>query len=100
MHRITIQYVTPQDPEAFDRQYLDQHAPLVEKLPGLQAFTWSKPRLMAGDADIYLVAELEFEDKDALKTALTSPEMKTTAEDAATLGVAMTMFSGEVVTAF
>lgn len=98
MNRITIQYVTPADPEAFDHQYFDRHVPLVGTLPGLQAFHWSKPRLMGGDADIYLVAELEFADGDALKTALKSPEMKATADDAAALGVAMTMFSGEVHT--
>jgi uncharacterized protein (TIGR02118 family) len=97
VHRITIQYAVPADPAAFDGPYLNQHIPLVLPLPGLRCFTWSKPRPLGGDHSVYLVAELDFDDADALTTARRSPEMAVAGEDAARLGVATTMFSGEVI---
>jgi uncharacterized protein (TIGR02118 family) len=96
MHRVTVQYFSPADPAAFDEAYEDRHVPLVRALPGLKSFTLSRPRPLGGEGP-YLVAELWFEDADALKAALTSPEMAAAAEDAATYDVASTvMYSGEV----
>lgn len=97
MHRITIQYDVPSDPEAFDAHYFDKHLPLVEPLPGLRSFTWSKPAPLGGDPKVYLVAQLDFDDADALKSVLRSEEMAAAGKDAATLGVPMTMFAGEVI---
>ncbi|KRC66135.1 hypothetical protein ASE12_16055 [Aeromicrobium sp. Root236] len=96
MHRITIQYGAPADPEAFERHYTEVHVPLASTLPGLRRYVRSHPRGMGGDAP-YLVAELWFDDADALKAALKSPEMAETAADAQTFDVAsMTTFTGEV----
>ena len=61
MHRVTIQYDVPQDPEAFDERYFDHHVPLVAPIPGLRAFTWSKPRPLGGEQSVYLVAQLDFD---------------------------------------
>ncbi len=97
MHRITIEYGAPTDPDAFEAHYTEVHVPLAATLPGLRRFIRSHPRPMAGEAP-YFVAELWFDDLDALRAALKSPEMAATAADALTLDVAsMTMFSGEVV---
>jgi uncharacterized protein (TIGR02118 family) len=49
MHRVTIQYDVPQDPETFDERYFVHHVPLVAPIPGLHAFTWSKPRPLGGE---------------------------------------------------
>jgi len=95
MQRITVQYVTPADPETFDRKYAEEHVPLAKAIPGLERFTLSHPRSMAGDAP-YLVAELWFADQQALDAALGSPEMAAAGRHAAGLGVATTMFTGEV----
>ena len=97
MHRVTIQYAVPADPAAFDTRYFDQHVPLVAPIPGLRAFSWSKPRPLGGEQSVYLVAQLDFDDADSLRAALASPEMQAAGADAAQLGVPMTMFSGEVV---
>ena len=99
MHRVTIQYGIPEDPEAFDARYFGQHVPLVGPVPGLRAFTWSKPRPMGGEPKVYLVAQLDFDDADAMKSALRSPEMATAGADAQAIGVPLTMFTGEVVDA-
>ena len=82
MHRITIQYAVPADAPGFDAHYRDVHVPLASKLPGLRRFTLSRPRALGpGDAP-YLVAELWFDDVDAMKAAQKSAEMAETATDA------------------
>lgn len=96
MHRLTIQYHEPADPEAFDRDYFDRHVPLCRPLPGLVAMWFSRPRALGPAAAPYLVAELDFEDAEALKTALRSPEMGAVAEDADRLSASRVMFTGEV----
>ena len=96
MHRITIQYGAPADPEAFEKHYAEVHIPLASKLPNLRRFSRSHPRGLGTQAP-YFVAELWFDDADALKAALKSPEMAETAADAQTFDVAsMTTFTGEV----
>ncbi len=96
MHRITIEYGAPIDAEEFDRYYRDVHVPIAAKLPGLRRFTTSRPRGL-GTASPYFVAELWFDDADALKAALKSPEMAAAGADARTFEVeSMLMFSGEV----
>jgi uncharacterized protein (TIGR02118 family) len=97
MHRVTIQYAVPEDPAAFDQHYFDRHVPLVAPVPGLRRFSWSKPRPLGGEQTVYLVAQLDFDDDVTLRAALSSAEMRAAGEDAARLGVPMTMFSGEVV---
>ena len=96
MHRITIEYAGPADRAAFDARYREGHVPLVLALPGLSRFTLTHPRSLGGEAP-YLVAELWFDDAEAMKTAMRSPEMAATSADAESLGVPMTMFTGEVV---
>lgn len=99
MHRVTIQYAVPDDPDAFDERYFERHLPLLGPIPGLRRFTWSKPRPLGGDPTVYLVAQLDFDDAAGLRAALGSAQMRAAGEDAARLGVPMTMFSGEVVEA-
>ena len=98
MHRVTIQYAVPADPAAFDEHYFERHLPMLAPVPGLQAFSWSKPRPLGGEHLVYLVAELDFADEQVMKAALASPAMAAAGADARALGVPMTMFSGEVHT--
>ncbi len=96
MHRVTIQYAVPSDPAAFDEHYFERHVPMLAPVPGLESFSWSKPRPLGGEQLVYLVAELDFADEETMKAALASPAMQATGADARSLGVRMTMFSGEV----
>ena len=101
MHRITIQYAAPADPEGFDAHYRDVHVPLAASLPGLRRFALSRPRALGPGEAPHLVAELWFDDADALRAALKSPEMAETAADAERMCKAhgvpgTTMFTGAV----
>jgi uncharacterized protein (TIGR02118 family) len=76
MVKIVVLYPQPADPAAFDSHYFGSHAPLVKKLPGLARL--EAAHLKSGPDTThpyYFLAELYFEDREALKAALKSPEM-------------------------
>ena len=101
MHRMTIHYAVPDDPEGFLQRYRDEHVDLVTPVPGLRRFAWSRPRSVGEPAgDVFLIAQLDFEDQDALKAALGSAEMAAAGAHADELGVPRTTYLGEVVTAY
>jgi uncharacterized protein (TIGR02118 family) len=97
MHRFTVQYAVPQDPAVFDRAYTEEHVPLVRDLPGLVGFSLCHPEPAGGEKTVHLVAQLDFPDAEVMQTALRSDAMAAAGKHAASLGVPMTMFSGEVV---
>lgn len=68
-------YAQPDDPAAFDAHYRDVHTPLVQKVPGLLELRINRvKRKLAGDADLYLIAELIFADQASFEAAMASPE--------------------------
>lgn len=86
MARFIAMYSTPSDREAFDRHYHEVHIPLANQLPGLRRYTLSKTlNVVRGEAPYYLIAELEWEDIDALRAAFASPQGRATADDVANL---------------
>ena len=86
MVRFLVVYETPRDPAAFDRHYREVHVPLAKKLPGLRRYTVSRNAApVRGGAPFYLVAELDWDDMDALRAAFASPEGQATARDIAEL---------------
>lgn len=86
MVRFLVLYDTPNDINAFEDHYWRVHIPLAKKLPGLLSYAVSRNAVaIRGGEPYYLVAELAWEDMDALKRAFASPEGKATAEDVAGL---------------
>jgi uncharacterized protein (TIGR02118 family) len=81
--KLVVLYAQPADPAAFDEHYLGIHAPLVEKLPGLERFETGRitAALDGGEQTYHRVAELYFADQEALGAAFGSPEGAATAED-------------------
>lgn len=71
-------YRRPDDEEAFLSHYRDVHAPLAAKWPGLLDMHWA---LCPDDSGWYLMAELRFSDKAALKAAMESPTGAEAAHD-------------------
>jgi uncharacterized protein (TIGR02118 family) len=82
MVRFIALYDQPEHAEAFDRHYRDVHIPLAKKLPGLRRYTISRNARPSRGADAYyLVAELDWDDMDALERDFRSPEGQATADD-------------------
>ena len=82
MVKLVAFYKKPENIEEFDKRYFEGHLPLASKMPGLRRSEISKvlggPM---GDSEYYLITELYFDDMEALKTALSSPEGKAAAKD-------------------
>lgn len=84
-------YRKPADVAAFEEHYRKTHQPLVMKMPGLQRLEVSHiTGSPAGEPKFYLLAELYFEDRNAMMAALGSPEGKAAAKDV--MG-----FAGEII---
>jgi len=83
--RFLVVYETPTDPAAFDEHYRQVHIPLAKNLPGLRRYTVSRDVAALRGEPFYLVAELDWDDMDALRAAFASPEGQATARDIAEL---------------
>jgi uncharacterized protein (TIGR02118 family) len=84
--RFLVLWGTPEDPEKFDRHYREVHIPLVQKLPGLRRYTLSRNAVAVRGGDpYYRVAELDFDDVEALRAAFGSDPGRETAADVSAL---------------
>ena len=82
MYRVWALDPPPSDPEHFRSYYASTHVPLVNALPGLGSFRYSlEPRGLGADSPYFCVAELEFDNADALTAALDSEQGKATVGD-------------------
>lgn len=91
MVKLIALYQKPADVEAFNSHYRNVHIPLANKMPGLRrcdlGWVTGSP---AGEARYHLVAELYFDNLEALNAAMKSPEGKAAAKDLMT-------FAGSIV---
>lgn len=63
----------PDDTAEFDRHYREVHAPIVRRYPGLRELKLTRPEGVGGrPPSIYLVAEMAFDSRAGLDTALAS----------------------------
>jgi uncharacterized protein (TIGR02118 family) len=75
-------YQVPDDPASFEEHYFGTHVPLVEKVPGLvENRVHRVVRQFVGKPGFHLVAELVFQDADAMAAALRSDEWTAAGED-------------------
>jgi uncharacterized protein (TIGR02118 family) len=82
MVRFLVLFNTPEDPAAFERHYREVHIPLAKQLPGLRRYTIGRhAKPIRGGEPYYWIAELEWDDMDALQKAFQSPEGQATAQD-------------------
>lgn len=94
MVKLIALYKHPADTEAFDTHYHEVHTPLVRKMPGLRKLELASiTGAPIGEPKHYLMAEMYFDDQDALQSALASPEGKATARD-------LMSFASDLVTLF
>lgn len=85
-------YKKPDDIPEFDSHYTQVHIPLAEKMPGLIETRYHKIiGSPMGNSAYHLLAELTFESREALETAMASAEGKAAAKD-------LMGFAGQLVT--
>ena len=81
--KLVVLYTQPDDADAFDEHYLGVHGPLVQKIPGL--LRWEGARFASaadgGEVTYHRIAELWFEDQQAMEQALATEEGRATAQD-------------------
>jgi uncharacterized protein (TIGR02118 family) len=82
MAKLIVVYRTPRDPAEFDRYYAQVHTPIVKKIPGLRRLEVTRlTGAPSGASDLYLIAELYFDNAAAREAALTSNEGKAAEAD-------------------
>jgi uncharacterized protein (TIGR02118 family) len=82
MTKLIVVYRTPRDPAEFDHYYAQVHTPLAKKIPGLRRFEVTRVTgAPSGASDLYLIAELYFDNAAAREAALTSNEGKAAEAD-------------------
>lgn len=82
MVKLVVLYKKPQDVAAFEKRYFESHIPIANKMPGLRKVEVSRMvGAPMGEAAYHLMAELYFDNMDAMKAALASQEGKDTAKD-------------------
>ncbi len=82
MVKLVAMYRKPADVSAFEAHYKEIHTPLARKMPGLKKmevahFTGSP----GGEPKFYMMAELYFDNKESMMSAMGSPEGKAAAKD-------------------
>jgi uncharacterized protein (TIGR02118 family) len=97
-------YRKPTNAEDFDEKYFTSHKPLIDKVPGLVRQEIAKVHRtfvpgFLGETEPYLIAELYFESKDAMKESFKSPEWQVSGANLTEIGgmELVAMFSAEVV---
>lgn len=70
MVKLVALWTEPSDPEAFDREYVAEHLPMVLKVPGITRAVASK--VLQGS--YYRMAELFADGAEAMQSAMHSPE--------------------------
>lgn len=100
MMKLTVLYSPPAQVEEFDAHYLSVHMPLAETIPGLLR---AETSVVVGTPDgspapYHRIAELYFEDADAMGAGFASDQGRRTAADAAEIaartGSTVTMLVG------
>lgn len=82
MVKLIAIYKKPTNCEAFDKYYFETHLPLANKMPGLIRTDVDKIYgSPMGETSYYLIANMYFENKEALMQALSSPEGKACGKD-------------------
>lgn len=82
MAKMIVMYEEPKDKEGFENHYFSVHIPIAEKLPNIIGSSIHRVvNTRNSDLNLYLIAELEFENLDVLQEALGSQAGKELTND-------------------
>lgn len=98
MVKMIALYRKPADTAAFDKHYHEIHLPLVGKIPGLRKTEiTSITGAPMGESTYYVMAEMYYDNMDAMNAAMASPEGKAVARDVMSFAAdIIVLFFGEV----
>ncbi|MCL4540473.1 MAG: EthD family reductase [Bacteroidetes bacterium] len=82
MVKLVALFKKPTDPTSFEEHYENVHLPLINKMPGMKRIEISKVTgAPMTQPQFYRMAEMYFDDQNALNTAIVSPEGMASAKD-------------------
>ncbi len=82
MVKLTVLFGHPEDPEAFEEYYANEHLPLAAKIPNVQRFESGRMRAVdGGESPYHRIAELWFESAERMGEAMASPEAEAATGD-------------------
>jgi len=98
MVKLVALYKKPAEVEDFDEHFDAVHIPLVRKYPGLRKIEVTRiTGAPIGETKFHVMAEMYFDTRQALDTALVSQEGKAVARDLLSFAAPLvTVFIGEV----
>ena len=83
MAKMVALFPRPDDLDAFEKHYREVHTPLVQKMPGLKRLEVTRfTGAPMGEPRYYLMAEMYFEDRDAMLASARSAEGMACGKDA------------------
>ncbi|PWI57242.1 EthD family reductase [Sulfoacidibacillus thermotolerans] len=93
MVKMVVLYKQPENRELFDEKYFGEHLELNAKTPGILRTEVSRFfDLRGGEPEYYVMAEIYFENRDALMQALKSPESKAAGAQLQSFAAGLAMF--------
>ena len=83
MVKLVVLYGPPADPDAFERHYADTHTELATVVPGLRRFEAARGIATPDGSDLpyQRIAELTFDDLEALQAGMSSDEGQAAVND-------------------
>jgi uncharacterized protein (TIGR02118 family) len=83
MVKAVVLYGPAEDPDAFEHYYADTHTGLARAIPGLKRFEAARGVATPDGSDLpyQRIAELTFDDLDALQAGMGSPEGQAAVDD-------------------
>jgi uncharacterized protein (TIGR02118 family) len=88
-YRMGVYYRQPDDPDTFEKRYLEEHLPLVQAYDNIKGTHFFKTgRIIAGEFPYAYVFIGVWDDKDGWKADMGSDKAKETAKHAQSLGAA------------
>ena len=98
MVKAVVLYGPPEDPDAFERYDADTHTALATAIPALRRFEAARDVATPDGSDLpyQRMAELTFDDMDALQARLGSEEGQAAVNDIGNFATGVTIFFAEL----
>jgi uncharacterized protein (TIGR02118 family) len=99
MVKAVVLYGPPVDPDAFERYYADTHTALAKAIPGLRRFEAARGVATPDGSPLpyQRIAELTFDDMDALQAGMGSQDGRAAVDDIANFATGgVTIFIAEL----